>query len=122
MSIFEVIGGADVLVAAIDEFYERVLDDPELGPSFSGIDIDRLKAHQRAFLAVALGGPQAYEGRPLADAHDGLAITPWQFERTVAHLVRTFSSMGIEPHVIDDIAARLATLEPEIVEAQRAVS
>ena len=109
-------------MAAIDEFYERVLDDPELAPSFDGVDLDRLKAHQRAFLTVALGGPHVYDGRPLAEAHAGLGITVQQLQLAVNHLVATFTSMRVEPAVVDDIVIRLSELESEIVEPERAVS
>ena len=43
--------------------YRRVLADPELAPWFEGIDLDRLKAHQRSFLAAAFGGPRVFGGR-----------------------------------------------------------
>ena len=119
-SVFELIGGTEVVVAAIDEFYERVLDDHELAPSFAGVDLDRLKAHQRTFLTVALGGPREYEGRPLAEAHDGLGVTARQYALTVGHLVATFSDMGVELELICEIGARLAALEPEVVEPEQA--
>jgi len=118
MTIFEQIGGGDVIASAVDEFYERVLDDAELAPSFTLIDIDRLKAHQRAFLTVALDGPQTYDGRSLIEAHAGLGITSQQFERSVRHLVATFVGMHVDPEIVEEVAARLELLRPEIVERQ----
>jgi hemoglobin len=118
VTIFEQIGGGDVIAAAVDEFYERVLDDAELAPSFTLIDLDRLKAHQRAFLSVALDGPQTYDGRSLTEAHAGLGITSEQFDRSVCHLVATFISMHVNRNIIEEVAARLESLRSEIVEPQ----
>ena len=52
MSIYDSIGGAPAVRAAVDDFYERVLGDPRLAPFFTGTDMNRLKSHQRAFIAA----------------------------------------------------------------------
>ena len=41
------------------------LDDAQLAPFFDGLDLAKLKAHQQAFIAAAIGGPEAYEGREM---------------------------------------------------------
>ena len=45
-----------------------------IAPFFAGIDLGRLRRHQAAFLAAALGGPDAYPGAPLREAHRGRGI------------------------------------------------
>jgi hemoglobin len=55
-SVYDEIGGADSVSAAVQHFYEKVLADPTLASYFEGIDVPKLKAHQRAFIAAALGG------------------------------------------------------------------
>ena len=55
--------------AVLDAFYHRVLADATLSAFFLGVDIERLKNTQAAFLAMALGGPTTYTGRTLHDAH-----------------------------------------------------
>jgi hemoglobin len=39
MTIFDSIGGASSVNAAVDQFYLRVLDDPELKHYFAGVDM-----------------------------------------------------------------------------------
>ena len=63
MSIYDNMGGAPSVRAAVDDFYARILADARLAPFFTGTDLERLKAHQRAFIAAALGGPQILAGR-----------------------------------------------------------
>jgi len=75
MSIFDTIGGAPTVSVAVDKFYERVLSDPQLAHYFDKVDMDKLKSHQRAFIAAAIGGPNVYRGRDMATAHAKLGIT-----------------------------------------------
>jgi hemoglobin len=69
MALYDDIGGAPAVRAALDAFYPRVLADATLSAFFLGVDIERLKKAQEAFFAMALGGPDAYTGRTLHDAH-----------------------------------------------------
>ena len=73
-SIYDEIGGNEAVTAAVDVFYGHVLGDPVLAPWFRATDMRRQKAHMRAFMAAALGGPQIYGGRDMAAAHAGLGI------------------------------------------------
>ena len=69
MALYDDIGGAPMVRAALDAFYPRVLADATLSPFFLGVDIERLKKSQETFFATALGGPNRYDGRSLSDAH-----------------------------------------------------
>jgi hemoglobin len=63
MSIYDSIGGAPAVSAAVDDFYLRVLADPQLAPLFTDTDVRTLKSHQRRFIAAAIGGAEVYQGR-----------------------------------------------------------
>jgi hemoglobin len=117
MSIYEQIGGAGAVAAAVDDFYVRVLGDASLAPYFENVDVARLKGHQRAFIAMALGGPESYDGRSMGDAHRGLSITSDAFAAVVDHLVATLKGLGVDDDTIAAIGAKLTPLEPEIVGA-----
>lgn len=118
MTIFDAIGGAPAVQAAVDDFYVRVLADPALAPVFVGADLNRLKAHQRAFIAAAVGGPQLYGGRDMATAHAGLGITDVQFDAVVGHLVDTLTGLGVPGDTIAQIGAALMPLRTDIVVVQ----
>jgi hemoglobin len=77
----------------------------------------RLRSHQALLLIQVTGGPARYEGRDLAEAHRGLAITSADYERVVAHLAATLSSLGVDPAVIGDVAAALDGYRGDIVTA-----
>ncbi|MER7273810.1 group 1 truncated hemoglobin [Dactylosporangium sp. NPDC000244] len=117
MSIYDRIGGAGAVQAAVEQFYTRVLDDPGLAPYFKDVDINRLKSHQRAFFAAALGGPAIYAGRDMSAAHAGLNITDGAFDAVVGHLAATLTDLGVPDDDIMEIAAALAPLRAQIVSA-----
>jgi len=91
---------ADVLRTAVTLFYRRVLDDDRVAHYFDGIDLDRLRAHQRAFLAAGLAGPGLYSGRDLEDAHAGRGISGEAFDVVVEHLLETLEDVGASEGLI----------------------
>lgn len=103
VSHYDEIGGAGAVRAAVAVFYQRVLDDADLQQWFAEVDLDRLRAHQRAFLTHALGGPDLFAGRSMAESHAGLAITDDAFDAVVEHLVNALHDLGVP----DDLLARV---------------
>ena len=53
-TIYDEIGGEAAVTAVVDSLHERLLGDQELVRYFEGRNLDRLKAHQRALVSVAL--------------------------------------------------------------------
>ena len=101
--------------ALVDEFYERILDDASLAPCFEGIDMARLRAHQRTFIAAAIGGPEQYMGSPLDAAHSRLEISDSMFDRTIHHLRTTLIGLGFDPETIREMSERIGALRDDVV-------
>jgi hemoglobin len=114
-TLFDAIGGHAAVGAAVEEFYRRVLADPDLMPFFAGVPLQRLKAHQAAFFAQALRGPGRYTGRSMREAHAGLGITDAHFDRVAGHLVETLSALGVAREYIEQVIGAVAPLRAEIV-------
>ena len=117
VSTYERVGGRDAVALMVDDFYRRVLDDPEVAPYFDGIDLARLKSHQRSFIAAAIGGSEPYQGRGMSGAHAGLNITDDHFDLVVGHLVDALSGLDVDSETIEQVAAKLEPLRGEIVQA-----
>lgn len=117
MSIYDSIGGAPAVHAAVDDFYVRVLSDPSLAPYFTEVDMGKLKAHQRSFIAAAIGGPEIFSGRDMSTAHAGLGISHADFDAVVGHLVATLTSLSVPDEIIGQIGAALSPLRADIVTA-----
>lgn len=115
MTIYEQIGGSASVGAAVEIFYDKILADPSLAAYFAGTDMARLKGHQRAFITAALGGPDSYTGRDMGAAHAELGVTSDAFGSVVGHLVATLTELQVPAEVIEQIGAKLAPLESQIV-------
>jgi hemoglobin len=114
-SLYVRLGGEAAVAAVVDGFYERVLADGDLAPYFDGVGMERLRSHQRAFVARALGGPDRYAGRPIGVAHRDREISRAAFAKVVAHLTDTLRALGVGSDDIATIAAVLAPLEAHVV-------
>ena len=114
-SVYEAIGGRSALVAAVDDFYGRLLADPTLGPFFPGGVGARHRAYVVTVLGEALGGPERYRGPDIAGAHRGLGISDAHFDRAAGHLGATLDELGVPSHLTDRIIVIVAGLRPAVV-------
>lgn len=111
------LGGPAALTETVADLYERLLADPEVSPYFAGVDVDRVRHHMVDFLVAVTGGPDAYAGRELAVAHEGLGITDAAFDSTVAHLLDVLEDSAVRLDLLDSVLDRLAPLRPLVVTA-----
>jgi len=102
---FERLGGMVGIDAVVDLFYDRLVGDPEVAPFFDRVDLRRQRGHLKAFLAAALGGPNAYQGRELGEAHAHLSITDHHVDLVGGHLAAVLAGLGVSPALIDEIVS-----------------
>jgi hemoglobin len=97
-TIYEQVGGEDILHRTVDAFYGSVLKDPVLQPLF-GAGAAHHVDHLTAFLAEVFGGPARYTDElggfdTLLAAHRGLAITDEQRARFIELFDRAVTEHG----------------------------
>jgi hemoglobin len=114
-TIYDAIGGEDALIKVVDDFYRRVMDDPQLAGFFAGTNMTRLKGRQVEFFAVALGGPHTYTGASMRDAHQGRSIGQEHFNLVAGHLTDSLRDAGVSDELIGQIIGAVAPLATEIV-------
>jgi hemoglobin len=104
-SLYERIGGETAVMAAVDLFYQKVLDDELTGPFFNGLDMKAQVTKQVAFMTWALGGPSEYKGRDLRTAHAGLVkrgLNDQHFDAVARHLEATLRELGVADELIKE--------------------
>lgn len=116
-TLFETLGGTPGLTAAVDDFYRRVVADPDLAPWFADVDMPSLRRHQVLFLSAATGGPVAYDGREMELAHEGLDVTDAAFDRVAGHLHDTLVALGVDGATTQTVLGAIAPLRAPIVQA-----
>ena len=114
-TIYEQIGGQEAIAAVVDDFYVRVLADPELAGFFSGTNMSRLKGKQVEFFSAALGGPEPYTGQPMKDVHRGRGIEQRHFDAVATHLIGALTTAGVPAETVHTIIGAIAPLADDIV-------
>lgn len=115
MSIYDAIGGEQALVAVVDDFYLRVLDDPQLAGFFAGVNMPKLKGRQVEFFAGALGGPGSYRGASMREVHLDRGISQADFDKVAFHLMAALAAAGIPGETVAQIAQAITPLARDIV-------
>ncbi len=113
-TLYERVGGKEAIRGFIDEFYNRVVADPELKPFFENTSMAKLRRMQLEFFSAAMDGPLFYTGRPLSHVHHGRGITKHHFALYVGHLIDTLRDHGINEQDLNDIVGRISTYANEI--------
>ncbi len=116
-SLFESIGGRAALYQIVEAFYGRVLADPELKGLFSQTDMEEQIRRQARFLTAAMGGPEAYDGRSMSDAHQNMGFTDHHFGLVAGHLEAALNDGGVSESEVHEIVSMVAPLKEEITTA-----
>lgn len=97
-SLYERLGGSEGIGKIFDEIGGRMAADPLLAKFFQGQSQEALMTQRNRaieFLCHETGGPCAYSGRPLKQAHGSLAITETQWKAFMKHLTETLENQKI---------------------------
>ena len=106
MSLYEQIGGAPAVDAAVDVFYRKLLSDDRISHFFEDVDMDVQIAKQKAFLTMIFGGPAMYSGKDLRSAHAHLpGLNDTHFDAVAGHLVATLQQLGVAAPLIAEVVA-----------------
>ena len=93
--------GGERLREVVAEFVRRMAADFVIGFRFEGKDLDRIAHHEFELAAAHLGGPQAYGGRSLPQAHRPMRINRGQFRRRLAVLRTVLREHDVPEDVIE---------------------
>lgn len=116
-SLYERIGGDDAIGAVVEDFYARVLSDPELAPFFGHTEMAKLTHMQHEFFSAALGGPVEYSGMALGDVHAGRGIQPRHVARFLEHMVEVLRDRGLDDEDVQEVASRLSIAAQDVTGA-----
>lgn len=102
-TVFERIGGAAAVDAAVDIFYEKVLADERINHFFENLDMVAQANKQKNFLTMAFGGPHNYTGLDMRKGHAHLALTEEHFNAVTENLVSTLEQLNVAQSDIDEV-------------------
>ncbi|TAE18236.1 MAG: group 1 truncated hemoglobin [Bacteroidetes bacterium] len=120
-SLYERLGGIYAIAAVVDDFIDRVMEDPRLN---SNPLVD--EAHHRVsragfkylvteMVGWATGGPQKYSGRSMQDSHAHLKITAQEWESFMEDFHTTLNKFGVPQAEQTELAAIVNSTKADIV-------
>ncbi|HRK33906.1 MAG TPA: group 1 truncated hemoglobin [Candidatus Hydrogenedentes bacterium] len=107
-NLYEQLGGAAAVDAAVDVFYRKVLSDDRIAHFFDNIDMERQAAKQKAFLTFAFGGPNNYSGLDMRRGHAHLVkqgLNDVHFDAVCEHLGGTLRELGVAEALVEQVLA-----------------
>ena len=117
-SLYDQLGGAAAVDAAVDIFYRKMLLDDRVASYFEAVDMDRQRAKQKAFLTMVLGGPNAYTGKDMRAAHAHLiarGLNDVHVDVVIQHLGDTLRELGASPAQIGEVAALANSVRGDVL-------
>ena len=117
-SLYERIGGAAAVDAAVDIFYRKVLADESINRFFAATDMADQRAKQKAFLTMVFGGPNEYTGRDLRSAHAPLVkqgLNEQHFAAVAGHLQAALSELGVAEQIIAEVMTIAAGTQDDVL-------
>lgn len=112
---FERVGGAEGLRAIIDDFCARVFRDVMIGFLFDGKNQRRIVEMEYRHAAEHLGGPIAYTGRSMREAHARSPIMGGMFLRRRKILENTLHDHHVDADVIARWLAVVDSLRAQVL-------
>ena len=124
-TLYESLGGAPAVEAAVDIFYRKVLSDDRVARFFEDVDMDRQAAKQKAFLTMVFGGPANYSGLDMRKGHQHLVkmgLDDSHVDVVIELLGETLTELGVPDDKIAQVAAIANSVRDDVLDRPKAAA
>ena len=118
-TLFERLGGADAVNAAVDIFYRKVLSDDRVNGFFEGVDMEKQIQKQKGFLTMVFGGPNNYTGKDMREGHRHLikkGLNDSHVDAIIELLGGTLKELGVKDEDIAEVAAIANSVRDDVLD------
>lgn len=118
-SLYQRVGGYDVIAGVVDDFLKQLQADPAFARFGQGRGTNSLM-HARQLIVDQIcalsGGPCLYIGREMKTTHQGLKITDAEFDAAGKHMAASLTKFKVSEADQKDFGAMIEKLRVDIVE------
>jgi hemoglobin len=118
-TLYEKLGGAPAIEAAVDIFYDKVLADERIKHFFVNTDMAKQRQHQKNFLTYAFGGSGTWNGLGMRAAHqplvDKMGLNDSHFDAVVDNLATTLTELGVSGELIGEVALVAESIRDDVL-------
>ena len=118
-SLYERIGGYDVIAGFIDDTYQLIRSDPKFS-RFAARSIDSQKRARQLLvdqIGQLAGGPCFYIGRDMKTSHTGLRITEDEWDTSIRHTRQALTNRNVGDREAEEMIALFQQFKVDIVES-----
>ncbi|HEY5949364.1 MAG TPA: group 1 truncated hemoglobin [Kofleriaceae bacterium] len=116
--LYDRIGRMDAIKGIVKDFVEEQLKKGELAARFSNVDAAQLEDNLSTQLCELSGGPCKYTGKPMREAHAGMAIGEADFTAFVTAFQQSLVKFKVDAAEQKELLALLRKQHDAIVVAQ----
>jgi hemoglobin len=120
-SLYQRIGGYDVIAKVIDDLFTQMRADPRFGRFGIGRSLDSRKRAQQLTveqICALAGGPCYYTGRGMKDSHAGLNITRAEWDANLEMTRQALRKNGVASREEAEFLSLFERYRNDIVEAE----
>ncbi|QFT91387.1 Group 1 truncated hemoglobin GlbN [Roseovarius sp. THAF9] len=122
VTLYERLGGPAGIRRIVDGAVAAHMENPLIGHRFAPyVDqperVEEIKAHTCDFFAAGSGGPDAYVGRSMRDAHRGMDIDAAEYDAAAGDILRTMDALRYDVETCAAVGEILQSLKPEVTHA-----
>jgi len=119
-TLYQRLGGSEGIRALVDDIVSRHAENPAIGVRFQPYlsDPEKLattKQHLCMFLESGSGGPGAYAGRGMREAHRGMNINAGEYMAAIDDILAVLREHGVDESTQKDVLAIAYSLKGEIL-------
>lgn len=119
-SLYQRMGGYDVIAAVVDDLFALLHNDPAFARFFGGRSQDSVVRSRQLLvdqMCALSGGPCHYIGRDMKTSHSGLGITNVEWEANMKASVAALTKNGVGEAERAEFLALFEHYRDDIVEA-----
>lgn len=119
-TLYDRLGAADGIAALVDDIVDAHLNNPVIQARFQPLAEDparfeQAKGHLRKFLGAGTGGPEAYEGRDMVEAHRGMNVSAAEYMAAMDDIMNTLEAHKVDEQSRKDVLFIAYSIKGEIM-------
>ena len=113
--LYKAFGEKTGITQLMDDFVNRVVQDPRIGVQFKDTKLPGLKAKLTEQVCQLTGGPCTYKGADMKSAHAAMDINKGDFNALVENLQSAMEARGIPFTQQNRLLALLAPMHRDVI-------
>jgi hemoglobin len=117
-SLYKRLGGREGIAIVVGDFTTNMAGDARVNERFKAAkpaELEKFKSNLADQICEATGGPCAYVGKNMKDAHKGMNITEAEWNATVENLVKALDKNNVESKAKQELLNALGPMKKDIV-------